>query len=69
MVIRRPYLIGDQIAAENQKLERQLKDGQVRVDHQREELASLQTPQGMEREARRLGYLKPNEVPLFIPPK
>ncbi len=67
IVVRRPYLVADGMMAENRTLEKQANEIKIRNQRLRKEVAALQTPQGMEREARRLGFVKKNEVPLVIP--
>lgn len=66
-VVRRPFLIASHMAADNEKLEQRVMDLKMTNQILRKEAASLDTPVGMEREARRLGYVRKGEVPLVIP--
>ena len=66
-VVRRPFLLADNLEAENVVLEKRALTLQIENQSQKKELAALLTPQGKEREARRLGFVKKGEVPLFIP--
>jgi cell division protein FtsB len=67
LVIRRPYLAAARMAADNAQVERRMLQSRLEVQRLRKRARALDTPQGMEREARRLGYVKPGEVPLIIP--
>jgi hypothetical protein len=53
--------------AENEKIERRIMDAKHENQRLRKEAAALKTDQGMEREARRLGYLKEGEARLIVP--
>ena len=63
----RPFLMAADMAKENERLEKQSMELQLRQQELRKEHALLGTDAGMEREARRKGYLKPGEVPLIVP--
>lgn len=39
---------------------------QLDIDQTRQALAQAQTPDAIEREARRLGYIRPGETPIII---
>jgi cell division protein FtsB len=64
-----PFVTADRWQADNDRVERELRD--YRIRNQREELAikALDTPQGIELAARRLGYVMPGERPLGVPEK
>lgn len=53
--------------AENARIERRILELRLENQRLRKAVAALNTPQGMEREARRLGYVRPGEIPLVIP--
>ena len=63
----RPFLMAADMAKENERLEKQSMEMQTQQQELRKEHAILNTDAGMEREARRKGYLKPDEVPLIVP--
>ena len=66
-VVRRPYLIAGQMEAENRRDERRVADLKKQNLELRKDIQALDTPQGMEREARRLGYVKQGEALLVVP--
>lgn len=53
--------------AENRRIENRIQATEQEIQELRKAVAALQTPQGMEREARRQGFVKKGEVPLVIP--
>ena len=53
--------------AENEHMRREILALKAEQQRLRKEQAALQTPEGMEREARRLGYLRPGEARLSVP--
>src|SRR5687768_190480 len=63
----RPFLMAADMAKENVRLEKQSMEMQIQQQELRKDHALLNTDAGMERESRRKGYLKPDEVPLIIP--
>ena len=63
----RPFLMAADMAKENERLEKQSMEMQIQQQQLRKDHALLGTDAGMEREARRKGYLKPDEVPLIVP--
>jgi hypothetical protein len=65
-VTRRPFIIAARIKAENDKLNQRVLTVKLKNQRLRRDVAALETDAGKEREARRLGYLKENEVPLII---
>src|SRR5882672_590559 len=65
--VRRPFLIASRMAQDNQRLEERLLSLKLENQRLRMQAAALETPPGMEREARRLGYLRAGEVPLIVP--
>lgn len=66
-VAAQPYVKAYRMRAENAQIERQILAMRQELQGLRKSVAALGTPQGMEREARRLGYLRPGEIPLIIP--
>jgi hypothetical protein len=67
VLVRGPYLEADKMAAGNQQVERRMLAKEIDLQRKQKELRALQTDAGMEREARRMGYVKPGEVLLVIP--
>ena len=65
-VIRSPYLYAERMSRENDRLERKQMAGKVVLQNLEKSVAASRTPQGMEKEARRLGFVRPGEVPLVI---
>jgi hypothetical protein len=59
---RRPFQVAARMAADNEKMERKILEVKLSNQRMRKEIAELETPEGKEREARRMGYLKPNEA-------
>ncbi len=64
-----PFVTADQWRAANDALERKVL--RYRIQNQRDalEIKAMETPQGIERAARRLGYMLPDERPLRVPDK
>ena len=67
VVVRRPYLAADKIVAENQGIERKMFEKQIELQGKEKELRSLRTDAGMEKEARRAGFVRKGESMLVIP--
>ena len=63
----RPYAKAAVMAAENDRLERSQMELRIKQQNLRKNAAAADTEQGMEREARHLGYVKQGESPLVIP--
>jgi len=53
--------------AENRRIEHRIQLTEQEIQELRKAVAALETPQGMEREARRQGFVKKGEVPLILP--
>ncbi|SRR5258708_10371228 len=68
-VLRKPFLIADRMREDNNRLERKAMDLKIDFQNKEKELASLEARGGMEKEARKLGYVKKDEVLLVIPNK
>jgi hypothetical protein len=66
-VYGRPFTIAARMRADNEKIERRIMDVKQENQRLRKEAVGLKTDQGMEREARRLGYLKQGEARLIVP--
>ncbi len=66
-VVRRPYLIAAKMEAENRRDERRVMELKLLNQSLRKDVQALDTPAGMEREARRLGYVREGEALLVIP--
>jgi cell division protein FtsB len=66
-VAARPFVFASEMRAQNDRLYKQVL--QYKLQNQRTErsIRMLERPQGIEREARKLGYVKPNEQRLRIP--
>src|SRR5262249_23946743 len=67
VVVRRPYLEADKMVADNQAIERKMFERQIELQGKERELRSLQTDAGMEKEARRAGFVRKGESMLVIP--
>ncbi|MGC8668127.1 MAG: FtsB family cell division protein [Chthonomonadales bacterium] len=67
VVVHRPYAIAGRMEAENRLLAEH--NHQLELENQRlaHRIRQLQTDAGMEREARKLGYVRKGEQPLIIP--
>lgn len=63
----RPFIMARHMRSDNADLEARI--NAARLDNQRLRRAErlLSTDQGLEREARRLGYVRPGEVALVVP--
>jgi hypothetical protein len=68
-VLRKPFLIADRLRDDNTRLEKKAMDLKIDFQNKEKELVALEAPGGMEKEARRLGYVKKGEVLLVIPNK
>lgn len=66
VVTRRPFIIAARMKADNEKLNQRVLAVKLHNQRLRRDVAALETDAGKEREARRLGYLKENEVPLIV---
>ncbi|CEK17573.1 Septum formation initiator [Chthonomonas calidirosea] len=62
-----PYSSAKQWHEANEKLYQQLQTLRLQNQRRELELQALQTPAGIERAARELGYLRPNEYTLRLP--
>lgn len=67
VVAGRPFVLARQMREENARIERRNADVRMETQRLRKDAAALRTDGGMEREARRLGYMKPGEAPLLVP--
>lgn len=63
----RPFVLASRLRARNDGLERQLKRLQIQNQNAAKELRAIETPEGIELAARKLGYVFPNERKLRIP--
>src|SRR6266699_1987959 len=68
-VLRKPFLIADRMRDDNNRLERKAMDLKIDFQTKEKDLASLEAAGGMEKEARKLGYVKKGEFLLVIPNK
>jgi len=68
LVASAPYSSAKQWHEANERLYRQLQTLRLQNQRREVELQALQTPAGIERAARELGYLRPNEYLLRLPP-
>jgi hypothetical protein len=66
-ILRKPFLIAERMNADNVRLEKKAMDLKIEFQNKEKQFASLDAPGGMEREARKLGYVKKGEVLLIIP--
>lgn len=66
-VLRKPFLIADRMREDNLRLEKKAMDLRIDFQNKEKQLASLEAPGGMEKEARKLGYVKKGEVLLIVP--
>lgn len=67
LVIYAPYRTAGTMTRENAKIEKQIQERALLNQNLRKEVQALQTPAGMEKEARRLGFVRSGEVALVIP--
>jgi len=67
LVASAPYSSARQWHEANERLYRQLQTLRLQNQRREVELQALQTPAGIERAARELGYLRPNEYQLRLP--
>lgn len=65
-VVARPYLLALRLRADNRELGRQIGELQIANQRLRKQISALDTPAGQEREARKLGYVRPGEVPILM---
>lgn len=65
--LARPFILAEKMCADNEQLERRILALEKENQQLRKSLITLTTPQGMEREARRYGYVRPGEAVLVIP--
>jgi hypothetical protein len=63
----RPFLLAADMSRENARLEKRSLDLKFELQRLRKRNAFVKTDAGMELEARRKGYVKPDERPLIIP--
>lgn len=66
-VFVQPFMKAADMARENERLEKQSMEAEIRRQYLRKDHAAIQTDAGMEREARKRGYIKANEAHLIIP--
>src|SRR2546423_15661558 len=67
IVAGRPFVLARQMRVENERIEQRNEEMKIETQELRKQAVSLRTDPGMEREARRLGYVRQGEVPLVIP--
>jgi len=67
MLAARPFLLAAHLRDANDDLERQILIYRLQNQRARKEIKTLETQQGFEREARKLGWQRPNERRLRIP--
>ena len=68
MAARRPFILAADTRASNEKLARQYMMLKYETQRLERQAAEMKTPQGLDREARRRGYSKPNETRVtFLP--
>jgi hypothetical protein len=62
-----PFLLAGRLRADNDQAEREILH--LRLENQRaiKEIKALETPEGIQRAARKLGWVLPNEQKLRIP--
>ncbi len=65
--IARPYREADRQAGQLEATRRSTEALDRENDRLRRRIASLQTPDGVASEARKIGFLRPGEIPLVIP--
>lgn len=63
----RPFIIAHEINTENNRLQSKILAEEKANQELRKNVAAMSSSQGIEREARRLGYLRKGEVALVIP--
>ena len=68
-ILRKPFLIAQRMNEDNTRLEMKAMDLKIDFQNKEKALVSLEAPGGMEKEARRLGYVKKGESLLIIPEK
>ena len=61
-----PFLATAALRAENDGVERKLQELNYKSQQIQHDIATFETPQGVEEQGRRHGYLKPGEKPLHI---
>jgi hypothetical protein len=66
-VVRRPFAVAAEMRAENARIEQRVLQEKLTSQVKRKQLRAMQSDAGMEREARRLGYVRKDELPLIIP--
>ena len=71
IVAGRPFVLANRMRQDNAKVERRLMEMRMDTQSMRKDVAALSSELGMEREARRRGYVKGGEQRLLIlpPPK
>lgn len=62
-----PFALAGQWRDENDRIERQMLRYRLENQRQEKELKALETPEGIEREARKYGFVRPQEQKLRIP--
>ncbi len=67
-VMNVPYRMAARMDADNERLEHRNADLRMKNQELRRHAAELATDSGMEREARKLGYVRKGEEPLVVPP-
>ena len=63
----RPFVLASSLRDRNDGLERELKHLNIQNQDAAKELRAIDTPEGIELAARKLGYVYPNERKLRIP--
>jgi hypothetical protein len=66
IVAGRPFVLASRMRQENAKVESRLLDMRMETQSLRKEVAALSSDVGMEREARRRGYVREGEQRLMI---
>lgn len=67
IVAGRPFVIAGRMRAENDRIERRNEEMRYETQTLRKQAEAVRTDAGMEREARRLGYVRKGELPMVIP--
>lgn len=63
----RPFLLAQQLRTQNDAIEREMLTYRLQNQRMERTVKALTTEAGVEREARKLGYVRPNELRLRVP--